>query len=102
MNDKVTMTVVLPDLTEAQAIALEAMFRRWRYLGGVGSSRAVSFYADGDGNFRPKPQVSFSRDPYPTADEDQREKLRAFAEKSENNFDFDPVAWALRENGGGE
>ena len=31
-----------------------AMLEYMQYLGGEGSSRMVSFYADGDGDFRPK------------------------------------------------
>jgi len=31
-----------------------AMLKYMQRLGGLGSSRLVSFYADGDGDFRPK------------------------------------------------
>lgn len=31
-----------------------AMLKYMEYLGGIGSSRKVSFFADGDGDFRPK------------------------------------------------
>ena len=31
-----------------------AMLRYMQFLGSIGSSRKVSFYADGDGDFRPK------------------------------------------------
>jgi hypothetical protein len=31
-----------------------AMLKYMQFLGNVGRSRAVSFYADGDGDFRPK------------------------------------------------
>lgn len=31
-----------------------SMLKYFQYLGGVGSSRQVTFYADGDGDFRPK------------------------------------------------
>jgi hypothetical protein len=31
-----------------------AMLKYMERLGGIGSSREVSFYADGDGDFRPK------------------------------------------------
>jgi hypothetical protein len=30
------------------------MLKYMQYLGGVGSSRNVTFFADGDGDFRPK------------------------------------------------
>lgn len=29
------------------------MLKRMQHLGAIGSSRLVSFYSDGDGNFRP-------------------------------------------------
>ncbi len=31
-----------------------AMLKRMQYLGAIGSSREVTLYADGDGDFRPK------------------------------------------------
>jgi hypothetical protein len=31
-----------------------SMLKYMQYLGGVGGSRTVSFYSDGDGDFRPK------------------------------------------------
>lgn len=31
-----------------------SMLKYMQFLGGIGSSRKVSFYADGDGDFRPK------------------------------------------------
>ena len=31
-----------------------SMLKRMEYLGGVGSSRLVSIFSDGDGDFRPK------------------------------------------------
>ena len=31
-----------------------AMLKYMQHLGGMGSSRVVAFYADGDGDFRPK------------------------------------------------
>lgn len=31
-----------------------SMLKYMQYLGGIGSSRKVSFYSDGDGDFRPK------------------------------------------------
>lgn len=31
-----------------------SMLQYMEYLGGIGSSRRVTFYSDGDGDFRPK------------------------------------------------
>ena len=86
MTEKVTMTVVLPDLTRAQAIALHAMFEHWRQLGKEGSSRKVSFYVDGDGDFRPDPRIKFSADPYPTSV--GRSGLRDRTMTAPHYFDF--------------
>ncbi len=99
MNDmdkfqmRVTMSVTLP-----QALALQSMFDYWSKLGRVGSSRDVSFFVDGDGNFRPECTFVFSEDvPHLTA------KLRELAVKSENEghrqYDFDSIAWSLKEEG---
>ena len=52
-----TINVEISNITEAQAIALEDMFRTWVSLGNNGSSRWTCFYADGDGNFRPSIKV---------------------------------------------
>ena len=48
------MKIEIENLTEAQAIALEDMLATWEWLGGAGASRWTAFFADGDGNFRPK------------------------------------------------
>ncbi len=49
-----------------------AMLRYMQSLGNLGSSRMVSFYADGDGDFRPKFQWNedLSSDGKPIKDED--------------------------------
>jgi len=31
-----------------------SMLRKMEYLGNIGASRKISFYSDGDGDFRPK------------------------------------------------
>jgi len=40
-----------------------SMLSYMQYLGGVGGSRKVAIYADGDGDFRPKfrPSIEFER-----------------------------------------
>ena len=96
MSEKLSMTVVIDHITPAQAIALDAMFRRWVELGQEGSSRMVGFYADGDGNFRPSVTAAFSDDPYPTGlDEAARADLRESADTGDEEFDFGGVAWKL-------
>ncbi len=49
-----------------------AMLKYMQFLGGIGSSRKVSFYADGDGDFRPKFEWSANlpSDSKPISDKD--------------------------------
>ena len=49
-----TMEIVIENLTEAQAIAIEDLLATWVQGGSHGCSRWTAFYADGDGNFRPR------------------------------------------------
>ena len=51
------LKIILDNVSQADAIALIKMFKYMQYLGSIGSSRMCSFYADGDGSFRPK--ISF-------------------------------------------
>ena len=55
---KRTLTVVIENVTEAQEIALNDLFATWQQLGSWGSSRWTAFFADGDGDFRPKITVN--------------------------------------------
>lgn len=48
------MTITLENVSQAQAIALKKMFEYMEYLGKMGMSRNCTFFADGDGDFRPK------------------------------------------------
>ena len=94
-SKKIKMTVEL-EVTVPQALALQAMFDYWNTLAGRGSSRFVSFYADGDGNFRPKAKYMFSEEvPFLSG------LLRHLAETEDidghKKFDFDAIAWKLAE-----
>ena len=51
------LVITLENVSPADAIALKKMFEYMQLLGHLGGSRWCSFYADGDGSFRPK--VSF-------------------------------------------
>ncbi|HOH62249.1 MAG TPA: hypothetical protein PK698_07265 [Bacilli bacterium] len=51
------LVITLENVGQADAIALIKMFKYMEHLGNIGSSRWCSFFADGDGAFRPK--VSF-------------------------------------------
>lgn len=52
------ISIEIDNLKEYHAKAIEAMLATWQYLGAVGSSRNVLFFADGDGDFRPKITVN--------------------------------------------
>jgi hypothetical protein len=53
---KIKMAVSM-EVTIPQALALTEMFKLWTQLGSQGSSRDVSFFVDGDGNFQPKCEI---------------------------------------------
>jgi len=53
------MIIELDNILPEDAIALKKMFEYMQYLGGMGSSRMCSFYADGDGSFRPKVKITY-------------------------------------------
>ena len=86
---------VTMNVTPAQALTLKAMFDYWNQLSSWGSSRKVGFYADGDGNFHPKCQITFSEELPELTDELRR---AAIAEESDGDrlYDFDAVAWRLK------
>lgn len=90
MVDKLITQITISNLTKSQLIALEDMLATWVQLGNVGSSRWTSFYADGDGNFRPKIEID-GRKPEFT-------KLiprEVFWENEEYRIDFDTIAWSI-------
>ena len=68
------------------------MLSQWVRLGSVGSSRWVSFFADGDGKFRPKIKMN-GEAPAPYGTDEQR---KARWTRDEYRIDFDEVAGDLR------
>jgi hypothetical protein len=93
MTERIKMTVTM-DVTIPQALALQAFFEYWNELSKKGSSRFVAFYVDGDGNFKPNAEVSFS-DPVP----ELTDELRKLALFRPNHFDFDAISWQLAQQG---
>ena len=94
-GNKKTINVEISNITEAQAIALEDMFRTWMSLGSLGCSRWTSFYADGDGNFRPKIKVNGKNAEYAEViSDDMRKELW---DNNEYRIDYDSIAWRLRD-----
>jgi len=92
------LEIRIDNLTKAQAIAIEDMLGIWMALSSAGSSRWVSFYADGDGNFHPKILVN-GRKPQTTMLGDPRTRWKRFNEIHDEGYfiDFDAIAGALRE-----
>jgi hypothetical protein len=90
------MTVTI-DVTESQALAMQSMFEYMEHLGNAGGSRKVAFYADGDGNFKPHPTISYDK---PLAHEltDEMRKLAVVEDMDGDRvYDFDPIGWKLRD-----
>jgi hypothetical protein len=94
MSEKIKINIEM-EVTIPQALALQAMFKYWDYLGQAGGSREVAFYIDGDGDFRSKSKVSFSKD-IPELTEEM-EKMAVIKDKNgDRTYDYDPIAWHLR------
>jgi len=92
-NGLVKMSVYM-EVTVPQALALQAMFDYWNELSGMGASRFVGFYCDGDGNFHPHAHCMFNEELPELTDE-----LRAAAvqkdDEGDRMYDFDGIAWKL-------
>ena len=85
------------EVTVPQALALQAMFEHWTRLGGIGASRMIGFYCDGDGNFQPKCKTSFNRK-VPLLTEEIIKAAKVNPRDKEGfdcDFDFDGVGWLL-------
>ena len=93
MNKKIKMRIEL-EVTEPQALTLQAMFEYMQQLSGLGASRYVGFYADGDGDFHPKPEITFDQPVRPLTDE---MRTVAIVEDDHGNrkYDYDGLAWYL-------
>jgi len=87
-------TIEIDNLTAAQAIAIEDMLATWVQLGGQGGSRWTAFYADGDGNFRPKILID-GRKPSKTGLIDSKELWGKLEGSEIYRIDFDKIAWAM-------
>lgn len=100
-SKKIEMTVTL-NVTVPQALALQAMFDHWNSLSSMGSSRQVSFYVDGCGNFHTHAQCRFNEE-IPELDNHLRH-LAELADRGSGidyagspmaSFDYDAIAWSL-------
>ena len=87
------MSVRIENVTEAQAIAIESLLATWMSLGRMGGSRWTAFYADGDGNFRPRIEV----DGHEARHTDLIPAKGGYWKGDEYRIDFDIVSRLLRE-----
>jgi len=99
MSDRIEMKVTM-QVTPAQALALKAMFEHWNKMASWGASRIVAFYVDGDGNFKPKVEVSMPDSVPQLTDEMRENAMNEISEVSTIGegdvlFDFDSIAWIL-------
>lgn len=95
-QERLKMTVEM-EVTEPQALALQAMFKYWNYLASIGSSRFAGFYVDGDGNFKPKCKIALS-EPIRELTDEMCEIAVVEDRGGNRNYDFDPIAWSLRKD----
>jgi hypothetical protein len=95
LTEKFKMTVTM-EVTEPQALALQAMFKQWSYYGRVGASRKVAFFVDGDGDFRPNCEVKFNKEIHELTEE-MEDKSIVSDDDGNLVYDFDPIAWMLME-----
>lgn len=92
-DKRFTASIKISNLTISQSIALEDMLSTWQTLGSVGASRWTSFFADGDGNFRPK--ILYNGHPPIRTDLLEEEDTW---KGSEYRIDFDSIAWKLHDH----
>ena len=92
-----TMMTITMEVTEAQGLTLQAMFEYWNQLSGMGGSRMVSFYADGDGNFHPRCKIKFDKK-LPELTGELKEAAIAHDDYGDRQYDFDGLAWVLHDD----
>jgi hypothetical protein len=96
MSKRVKMKIEI-DATIPQALALQAMFEYWNYLGGVGGSRQVAFYVDGDGDFKPKCKISFDGE-VPELTKEMAKMAIVKDMAGDRVYDYDPIGWHLHKD----
>ena len=94
MNNRIKMTIDM-EVTVPQALALQAMFEYWNVLASQGSSRHVSFFVDGDGNFKPKCKIGYSDQIPELTDELRNLAIVDGIQTGDRKYDFDLIAWNL-------
>jgi hypothetical protein len=96
MKKKIKMRIEL-EVTEPQALTLQAMFEYMHQLSGLGGSRYIAFYADGDGDFHPKPEITFDQPVRQLTDEMKKAAI-VEDDHGHRKYDYDPIGWMLHED----
>jgi len=93
------MNIEIDNINEAQYYAIQAMLYKWQYFGEQGMSRITAFYADGDGNFRPKIKIDKKKISFPeiAIGCELSEDLILHPKNDDYAIDYDAIAWKLRE-----
>lgn len=92
-DKKITAVIRISNLSIPQSIALEDLLATWQQLGSAGASRWTSFFADGDGNFRP--------DILYNGHKPEKTNLLEEEEVWDGNkyqIDFDSIGWKILDN----
>jgi hypothetical protein len=84
-----TLIITLENVSPADAVALKKMFEYMQYLGKIGSSRMCSYFADGDGSFRPS--VCFT---YPV-ELPEVPNITGIKPDGDFQIDSDAIAWEI-------
>lgn len=92
-DKKFTAVIRIRNLSIPQSIALEDMLATWQSLGQLGASRWTSFFADGDGDFRPKILYN-GHSPKHTNLIDEETLWR----DREYKIDYDSIGWKLHDH----
>lgn len=96
-RDKHQLVITVDNIGPEDAIALKKMFQYMEYLGQIGSSRVCSFYADGDGSFRPKVKFDYPIDLPEVEEIDGVIESRSDERGNRGDFfiDSDSIAWKI-------
>lgn len=99
------LVITLENIHQSDAIALIKMFKYMQFLGRVGSSRWCSFYADGDGSFRPEVSFEYPEELPDVSDIDgvvtynketkKLENYPIFSSEGDFAIDSDSIAWKI-------
>lgn len=92
-DKKITAVIRISNLSIPQSIALEDMLATWQQLGSAGASRWTSFFADGDGNFRP--DILYNGHKPEKTDLLEEEEVW---DGNKYQIDFDSIGWKILDN----